>query len=129
MLIRSSIQRSVTFLIIVCLATLPVVQSARAAIITTDAAIEISDRGKQIDRVNQLLAQRSVQTAMVRLGVDPNDASARVQSLTAAELKVLEENLADLPAGGTGVVEVVGIVAIVLVILELLDVTDIFKSF
>ena len=128
-MIRSSIQRSVTFLVITFLATLPVVQSAQAAIITTDTAIQISDRGTQIDRVNGLLAQRSVQTAMVRLGVDPGDASTRVQSLTAEELAMLEKNLADLPAGGTGVVEVVGIVAIVLVILELLDVTDIFKSF
>ena len=128
-MIRPAIQRSVTFLIIVCLATFPVVQSAQAAIITTDTAIEISDHGIQVDRVNQLLAQQSVQTVMVKLGVDPSDASARVQSLTAEELQMLEENLADLPAGGVGVVEVVGIVAIVLIILELLDITDIFKSF
>ena len=128
-MVRSAIKRSGIFFITICLATLPVVQSAQAAIITTDTAIEISDRGMQIDRVNELLAQQSVQTIMVKLGVDPSDASARVQSLTAEELQMLEENLADLPAGGVGVVEVVGIVAIVLIILELLDITDIFKSF
>ncbi len=63
---------------------------------------------------------------MVKLGVDPADASARVQSLTAEELGLLEENLAELPAGGVGVVEVVGIVAIVLIVLELLGVTNVF---
>lgn len=127
-MISSSIQRSVAILITICLATLPVVQSAQAAIITTDTAIEISDHRQQVDRVNELLAQQSVQDVMVKLGVDPADASARVQSLTADELQVLEQNLDDLPAGGTGIVEVVGIVAIVLIVLELLGVTDVFKS-
>ncbi len=63
------------------------------------------------------------------LGVDPVDASARVDSLTAAELHLLESRLADLPAGGTGVIEVVGIVAIVLIVLELLNVTNFFTEF
>lgn len=127
-MIASTIQRSVAFLITICLATLPVVQSAQAAIITTDTTIEISDHRQQVDRVNELLTQQSVQNVMVKLGVNPADASARVQSLTAEELQMLEENLAELPAGGVGVVEVVGIVAIVLIVLELLGVTDVFKS-
>ena len=63
------------------------------------------------------------------LGVDPVDASARVESLTTEELHLLEGRLADLPAGGTGVVEVVGIVAIVLIVLELLNVTNFFTEF
>ena len=50
-MVRSAIKRSGLFFITICLATLPVVQSAQAAIITTDTAIEISDRGMQIDRV------------------------------------------------------------------------------
>ena len=66
---------------------------------------------------------------MIKLGVDPADASARVKSLTTAELQTLEEDLAELPAGGVGVVEVVGIVAIVLIVLELLNVTNFFTEF
>lgn len=112
-----------------CLVTLPVAQTAQAAIIATDTAIEIRDRSQQIDRINEVLARKSVQNVMVRLGVDPADASARVRSLTAAELESLEENLEELPAGGAGVVEVVGIVAIVLIVLELLDVTNFFTEF
>jgi hypothetical protein len=65
----------------------------------------------------------------VTLGVDPVDASARVDSLTTEELHLLESRLADLPAGGTGVVEVIGIVAIVLIVLELLNVTNFFTEF
>ena len=128
-MISSSIQRTVALLITICLVTLPVTQTAQAGIIPTETAIEISDRSQQIDRVNEMLARESVQGVMIKLGVDPADASARVQTLTAEELQALEENLAELPAGGVGVVEVVGIVAIVLIVLELLNVTNFFTEF
>jgi hypothetical protein len=128
-MIGSSIQRKVALLMAFCLVTLPVAQTAQAAIIPTDTAIEIADRKQQINRINEVLARESVQSVMVKLGVDPADASARVQSLTAEELQTLEENLAELPAGGVGVVEVVGIVAIVLIVLELLNVTNFFTEF
>ena len=123
------LQRSVALLMALCIVMAPVTQSARAAIISTDAAIEMSDRDQQVDRINAILARESVRDAMIRFGVDPDDAGARVQSLTDAELQLLEERLADLPAGGAGVVEVVGIVAIVLIVLELLNVTNFFTEF
>jgi hypothetical protein len=113
----------------VCLVSLPIAQMAEAAVIGTETAIELADREQQIDRINEMLARESVQSAMIRLGVDPAEASTRVQSLTNDELQVLEQNLSELPAGGTGIVEVVGIVAIVLIILELLDVTNLFSEF
>jgi len=124
-----SIQRTIALLLTICLVSLPMAQSAKAAIITTDQAIELSDRTSQIARINEALARESVQEVLVTLGVDPVDASARVDSLTTEELHLLESRLADLPAGGTGVVEVVGIVAIVLIVLELLNVTNFFTEF
>jgi hypothetical protein len=123
------IQRTATLVVAVCLATLPALQTAQAAIIQTDTAIEITERQHQINRINDVLARDSIQQLLIKLGVDPADASARVKSLTTAELQALEENLAELPAGGVGVVEVVGIVAIVLIVLELLNVTNFFTEF
>ncbi len=128
-MIGSSIQRTLALLIIVSLVTFPVAQTAQAGIITTDTAIDITDRNEQIDRINNVFARESVQNVLVELGVDPADASARVQSLTAEELQTLDENLAELPAGGVGIIEVVGIVAIVLIVLELLNVTNFFTEF
>jgi hypothetical protein len=124
-----SIQRTIALLMTICLVTLPIAQSAQAAIITTDTAIELSDRAQHIDRINEMLARESVQSVLVKFGVNPVDASARVDSLTAEELQMLENHLAELPAGGVGVIEVVGIVAIVLIILELLNVTNFFTEF
>ena len=125
----SSIQRLTALLMTICLITLPIAQTANAAIIGTTTAIEMAEREQQIDRINSMLARDSVQSAMVKLGVDPADASARVNSLTNDELLTLEENLAELPAGGAGFFEVIGIVAVVLVFLELLNVTNFFSEF
>lgn len=122
-------QRTSTLVVAVCLATLPALQTAQAAIIQTDTAIEITERQHQIDRIEDVLARESVQQILIKLGVDPLDASVRVQSLTAEELQTLEQKLAELPAGGAGIVEVVGIVAIVLIVLELLNVTNFFTEF
>lgn len=113
----------------VCLIGLSVTQPAHAAIISTEEAIRIEDRQGRIDHVNEVLAREDVKAAMERLGVDPADASARVDALTDAELASLQQRLDELPAGGTGVVEVVGIVAIVLIVLELLGVTNVFSNF
>ncbi len=88
----------------------------------------MAERQDRIDHINEVLARESVQNTLVAYGVDPADASARVDALTDTELQTLEQQLEQLPAG-SGVVEVVGIVAIVLVILELLGVTKFFSEF
>ncbi len=113
----------------VCLISLQMMQSTSAAMISTETAIEMAERQDRIDHINEVLARESVQSTLVRYGVDPADASARVDALTDTELQTLEQQLELLPAGGTGVVEVIGIVAIVLVILELLGVTNFFSEF
>ena len=116
------------YAIAICLTLLPVLQSANAAIVPTNAAIEIADRQQQIDRIDHVLARDNVRSLLVDLGVDPADASARVRALTDAELATLDSQLAELPAGGVGFVELVGIVAIVLIVLELLGVTNVFSK-
>ncbi len=97
--------------------------------ISTETAIELENRQEQIDRINNVLAQEEVQSMLVQMGVDPEQARMRVNSLTDDELHILYQKMDQMPAAGTGVVEVVGIVAIVLVVLELLDVTNIFNAF
>ena len=111
-----------------CLIGLPVMQTASAAIISTETAIEMDERQGRIDHINDVLARESVQNMMVRFGVDPADASGRVAALTDTELQTLEQQLEQLPAGGVGFVEVVGIVSRVLISLELLGVTNSFSE-
>lgn len=116
-------------LLAVTVPVVPTMNTAVAGVISTEEALASELRESRIDEVQRLLSQDQVRNTLIRYGVDPKIASERVTALTDAELTTLAVRLDELPAGGTGVVEVVGIVTIVLIVLELLDVTDIFKSF
>ncbi len=102
---------------------------AFARVITTEAALAIQQQEDSIERVGRFLMREDVQAALVRMGVDQSQAIERVQALTPSELAQLERHLNELPAGGTGVIEVLGIVVIVLIVLELLGVTNVFTRF
>ena len=126
---RLLVQRYATFVVVYCFIGTSMMQSAVAGIISTETAIELENRQIQIDRISSVLAQENVQNMLIKMGVDPIQASRRVDALTNDELQILHTHLDQMPAGATGVVEVVGIVAIVLIILELLNVTNFFNEF
>ena len=117
------------FLLIASFVTAPVLQPVRAAVISTETAINLQERADRIAHIHTVLAREDVRSTLIDLGVSPEDAAARIETMTDAELQMLAAQLDELPAGGIGIVGVVGIVAIVLVILELLDVTDLFTAF
>lgn len=125
---RELIAKAVLVLLAVSLTIAPAMNSAVAGVISTEEAFASEVRSTRIDEVQRLLAEDHIRDAFIRYGVDPLIAVERVNALSDAELVALESRLGELPAGGTGVVEVVGMVAIVLIILELLGVTDVFKS-
>jgi hypothetical protein len=123
------IQRYAAAVVVFCLISTSMMQPAVAGMISTETAIELEYRQQSIDRINDVLAQENVQSMLIKMGVDPVHASQRVDALTNDELQMIHNNLDQMPAGGTGVVELVGIVAIVMIILELLHVTNFFSEF
>jgi hypothetical protein len=76
-----------------------------------------------------VLAQQQVSERLVALGVAQADAQQRVASLSDSELQLLDQKIAELPAGAGGALEVLGVLLLVFLVLELVGVTDIFKSF
>ena len=102
--------------------------AANAVVLNTGSA-ETFQHTAPADKViiQDFLLQETVQLQLEKMGVSPELAKARVAALTPMEQQLLQQKIADLPAGA-GVVEVIGIVFIVLLILELLGVTDIFKK-
>ena len=101
--------------------------SAGADLISTESALAAEQRAASLQTVNGFLMRNDVRLEMIRLGVDPDSATRRVDTLTLAELQQLAGRINELPAGG--IVEVIGIVAVVLLVLELLGVTDVFTNF
>jgi hypothetical protein len=89
----------------------------------------MQERTARIERVSEVLARDNVRDQLIRLGVDPSAAAARIAALSDSELQQLEARMAELPAGADGALTVLGILLLVLLVLELVGVTDVFKSF
>lgn len=121
--------KTIAIILVANLLTLGLVESAGAGVISTEAAIQMQERSARIERINSVLARDSVQSQMIRLGVQPDIAAARIASLSDSELAQLEARMDELPAGADSALTVLGIVLLVLLVLELVGVTDIFKSF
>ncbi|HEY0662535.1 MAG TPA: PA2779 family protein [Lysobacter sp.] len=99
-----------------------------AAVISTQEALSAEQRAATESSVRTSMARDDVRQAMLRMGVDPAQADARIASLSDSELLRVQGQFDKLPAGGdSGVLVVVGIVFVVLLILELTGVINIFN--
>ena len=99
---------------------------AQATVIDTRTMLTAQATSPQAD-VQAFLARGEVREQMILLGVDPDDASARVAALTEQELSQLQLHINDLPAGANALA-LIGAVFLVLLILELVGVTNIFNK-
>jgi hypothetical protein len=126
-----SVRHALIWAMCLNLISLGCIPTANAAVIGTPLfSQEVAQgltRTATIERINGVLAQESVRTQMVALGVDPSDAQARVAALTDSELQTLDQQIGELPAGGD-VLAVLGVVFVVLLVLELVGVINIFKK-
>jgi hypothetical protein len=119
---------SLSLAVIMFLIAAPV-QSVPAAMIDTETIMD-SARGREArEYLHQLMARKEIQAAIVSQGIDPNEAWARINSLSDNEVIRIADQIDQLPAGG-GLIELLVIIIlagfIVLVILDLTGVTDVF---
>lgn len=104
-------------------------QSAMAAMIKTDAAVDADRAQSARELLNHFLAREDVRNALIAQGIDPLEAKSRIASLTDQEAQYVADQLEQLPAGGDFFVTLLVIVFLVFVILLITDITgytDIF---
>jgi hypothetical protein len=104
-------------------------QSAWAAMIGTESIIN-EDRGQSPrDYLNNLLARKDIQAALISQSIDPQEAKARIDSLSDAEVNNIVNKLDQLPGGG-GALETILIIAFlvfaIFVVTDIAGYTDIF---
>jgi len=102
---------------------------AHAKMVTTDQVIERSTASDDRAQVMNFLMRDDVQQQLTRLGVDPEEATRRVATLSDEEVQEIAGRLDGLPAGEGGIGIIVGailIIFLVLLITDLLGLTDIF---
>ena len=129
-LIRQRSKSASMFLItLMLLLTIPY-QSVLAAMIETDAILDITVQGQEArDTIKSILAREDAQAVLRAQGIDPLEARARIDSLTDAEAIRIADQIENLPAGGNffiGLLVAVGIIVLVLAITDAMGYTDVF---
>lgn len=102
-------------------------QPALAALIGTDAVADLPNARVDRDQVLQLLAREEVRAALVAQGIDPEEARARVASLSDAEIREIAGRLETLPVGGDGFGTAIAVLLIILIVVVILKVTGHLK--
>lgn len=99
---------------------------AQAQMITTDTAIERA--AAQMDRSSLMaeLQKDEVRSEIIRLGVSPDEAEARLAALSDAEVKAMLTEI-DEKRAGAGIAETIGTIFIILLITDLLCLTRLFN--
>jgi len=110
-------------------ATLGPIASVRAELIPTDAAVRDEQAQDSRSELLAWLERDDMQAQLKALGVDADEARARVRSLSDAEVLAVHGRLSELPAGQGFVEAVVGVAlvtAAVILFTDLLGYTDVY---
>ena len=126
-----SIAKPVCFFLIISYSMLDFsVHTARAAMVGTETALNTTEGRNARTRLVNFLNRQDVQTVMVQQGVRPEEARARINSLTDTEVNRISGMMDRLPAGGDAVGALIGaalFVFIVLLITDILGLTRVYS--
>lgn len=100
--------------------------AAQAGIVGTE--IIVSNAKVQQDRAQilDLLDRKDIQEQLISHGVNVEQAKARVDSLSDAEIHTLAGQLNTLPAGGDSILGVIVLIFLVLLVTDILGLTKVF---
>jgi hypothetical protein len=102
---------------------------AMAALVGTERVFDAERVQNARALIHGLMAREDIQAALVREGIDPQEAQARAESLSDTEAVRLAGAIETLPAGGSSLGLIVGAILLVFIILLITDImgyTDVF---
>jgi len=100
-----------------------------AAMVGTEEIVHTQATQQERERIAAFLDQDAVQKQLQRLGVDADEAKARVAGLTDSEARMLAARIGELPAGGDAIGAVISafvIVFLVLLFTDIMGFTNVF---
>jgi hypothetical protein len=100
-------------------------QSVQAAIISTEQVVSAEAAQQNRAKVAASLARADVQAELQKMGVNTDEAQARVAALTDAETASIAHKIDSLPAGG----DIVGTLVFIFVLLLVTDILGLTKVF
>jgi hypothetical protein len=124
-------RKAIAILVIVSFSTFCIISApARARMINTDEIFKQNLYDLSRKSINKFLDRSEVQNYLVAWGVSPEEAKARIDSLTDDEIENIASRINRLPAGGDGLGTIVGaalLIFIILLITDILGYTDVFS--
>jgi hypothetical protein len=104
-------------------------QPLLAAMVPTEATIYQIKAQDARDYLKTLISKNDIKKSLISQGIDPDEAKARVDSLSDSEVMEVADKIEQLPAGGGAIGAVIAasvIVFLVLLITDILGYTDVF---
>jgi len=127
--IRKKVSFVSLFMVTVMLSITVPYQPLLAAMVPTEAIIDSNNAVGARDYLKSLISRDDIRELLISYGIDPNEAKARVDSLSDSEAIAVADRIEKLPAGGNAIGVIVGaalIVFLVLLLTDILGYTDIF---
>ena len=127
--IRKKISFVSLFMAVIMLLIAVPYQPLLAGMVPTEATIYQSKASDARDHLKTLLSRNDIRRSLVSQGIDPDEAKARVDSLSDSEAIAVADQIKKLPAGGDAFGAIIGaalIVFLVLLVTAILGFTDIF---
>jgi hypothetical protein len=104
-------------------------QPLLAAMVPTEAIIYKNNAQDARDHLKTLISRNDIKNALISQGIDPDEAKARVDSLSDSEAIEVTDKIEQLPAGAGPFGAIIGaalIVFLVLLLTDILGFTDVF---
>ena len=104
-------------------------QPLLAAMVPTEATIYQIKAQDARDHLKTFISRNDIKNALISQDIDPNEAKARVDSLSDSEVIEVADKIEQLPAGGGVFGAIIGaalIVFLVLLLMDILGYTDVF---
>lgn len=101
-------------------------QTAQAGIITTEQVVSAAAAQQNRAKVVAAFERADVQAELQKMGINTDEAHARVAAMTDAEAASVANQIDTLPAGGDGILGTLVFIFIVLLVTDILGLTKVF---
>jgi len=104
-------------------------QPLLAAMVPTEATIYQIKAQDARDHLKTLISRNDIKKSLISQGIDPDEAKARIDSLSDSEVIKVADKIEQIPAGGGAFGAIIGaalIVFLVLLLTDILGYTDVF---
>ena len=102
------------------------VQTSQAAIVSTEQVVTSEAAQQNRAKVAAAFQRADVQAELQKMGVNTDEAQARVAAMTDAETASIAHQVDSLPAGAEGIVGAIVFIFVILLVTDILGLTKVF---